>query len=134
MKEILNDYVTFIRAFENSLKIKYNTNENPCKIVGKLFERKGTIDGFNYWFHGTGCTTEKDGVIYAYNISIFVENEIEFSIWEFSEFIRTHPSYSLLKFSPEDIENGLTKLIDDGVLAWLIIMGRVYKTYSVLIA
>ena len=133
MEEILKEYVGFIRAFESSLKVKYNTNKNPCAVAGNLFERKGTIEGINYWFHGTGCTAKKDSVIYAYDISIFVENEIEFSLWKFSEFIRTHPKYSLLKYSSEDIENELAKLIDKRVLSWLIIMGRIYKTYRVII-
>lgn len=132
MEEILKEYVSFIRAFESSLKVKHNTNQNPCAVAGNLFERKGTIEGINYWFHGTGCTAEKDSVIYAYDISIFVENEIEFSLWKFSELIRTHPKYSLLKYSSEDIENELAKLIDKGVLSWLTIMGRIYKTYRVL--
>lgn len=132
MEQILNEYVDFIRAFENSLKIKYNTNKNPCAVVGKLFERKGSIDGIDYRFHGTGCTAEKNGIIYAYDISIFVEDEIEFSLWEFSEFIRTHPKYSILKYSSEDIESELAKLIDKGILSWLVIMGRVYKTYRVM--
>ena len=78
MENILREYVGFIRAFENSLKIKYNTSKNPCTIAGSVFERKGTINGIDYWFHGSGCTAEKDSVIYAYDISAFVENEIEF--------------------------------------------------------
>ncbi|GGA65649.1 hypothetical protein GCM10008015_03020 [Flavobacterium palustre] len=131
MENILREYVGFIRAFENSLKIKYNTSKNPCTIAGSVFERKGTINGIDYWFHGSGCTAEKDSVIYAYDISAFVENEIEFSLWKFSEFIRTHPKYSLLKYSSEDIENELAKLIDKGILSWLVIMGRTYKTYRV---
>lgn len=132
MEEILTEYVDFIRSFENSLKIKYNMNKNPCAVAGKLFERKGIIDGIDYWFHGTGCTAEKDGIIYAYDISIFIEDQIEFSLWEISEFIRTHPKYSLFKYSSEDIENELAKLIDKGILSWLVIMGRVYKTYKVI--
>ena len=48
MKQILNEYIDFIRAFENSLKIKYNTSKNPCTIAGSLFERKGAIDGIDY--------------------------------------------------------------------------------------
>lgn len=133
MEEILNEYVAFIRTFENSLKIKYDMNENPCKVVGKLFERKGTINGIDYWFHGTGCTAEKDNIVYAYDISIYVKDEIEFSLWEFSEFLRTHPTHSKLNYSSEDIEKELNKLIEKGILSWLVIMGRTFKTYRVLI-
>ncbi|WP_409417858.1 DUF6896 domain-containing protein [Flavobacterium sp. PS2] len=133
MKQILIDYVVFIRGFENSLKIKYNIDRNPCEVAGYLFEKKGVIDDIEYRFHGTGCTAEKDGVTYAYDISIFVKDEIEFSLWEFSEFIKTHPDYSKLNYDSVYIENELAKLIDEGVLAWFEIMGRVYKTYRVLI-
>ncbi|WP_394776011.1 DUF6896 domain-containing protein [Flavobacterium sp.] len=132
MEKILNEYINFIRIFENSLKFKYNTTRNPCEIAGSLFERKGTINEVSYWFHGTGCTAEKDGVIYDYDISIFIDNEINFSLYKFSEFIRTHPKYSKLNYTPENIEVELGKLIDKGVLAWLIIMGRIFMRYRVL--
>lgn len=132
MKNILNEYINFIRIFENSLKVKYNTTKSPCEIAGSIFERKGVINEITYWFHGTGCTAEKEGVIYAYDISIFTDNEINFSLWKFSEFIRTHPEYSKLKYTSENIEDELAKLIDQGFLAWLTIMGRVYNTYRVL--
>ncbi|MBE8726457.1 DUF6896 domain-containing protein [Flavobacterium hungaricum] len=132
MENILNQYINFIRYFENSLKIKYNTKRNPCEIAGSLFDRKGFINGINYWFHGTGCTAENNGIIYEYNISIFKDNEINFTLWKFSEFIRTHPEYSKLNYSMDNIEDELAKLIDQGTLAWLIIMGRTYKTYRVI--
>ena len=75
IEEILKDYINFIRHFETLLKAKYNQDINPCSFSHTYFERKGTIEGIEYWFHGSGCTAEKDGVIYAYDIAI---NEIEF--------------------------------------------------------
>jgi hypothetical protein len=136
IQEILMDYVNFIRAFEVLLKDKYKMNVNPCSFSKLGFERKGTIDGIEYWFHGSGCTAEKDGIIYAYDISI---NEIEFSQWKFSEFIRTHPDYQKLNYSADYIDYELYQLIEKGILAWVIveeiegtIFGCVFKSYRVL--
>lgn len=132
MEEILKEYISHIRVFENLIKKKYNLNKSPCIGMTSTFEKRGDIDGFVYWFHGTGCTVEKKGVIYAYDISIFVKDEIEFSLWEFSEFIRTHPDYGKLNYDSNYIEKELAKLIDKGILSWLEIEGRVFKTYRVL--
>ncbi|KUJ61994.1 hypothetical protein AR687_10590 [Flavobacteriaceae bacterium CRH] len=139
MEKILADYINFIRAFETLLKNKYKQDINPCSFSRTFFERKGVIDGIDYWFHGSGCTAEKDGVIYAYDISIFRGNEIQFSQWELSEFIRTHPEYQKLNYSPEFIEYELYQLINKGILSWLIIegiegtpFGCVFKSYRVI--
>ena len=120
IEEILTDYINFIRQFETLLKDKYKQHINPCSFSHTFFERKGTIEGIEYWFHGSGCTAEKDGVIYAYDIAV---NEIEFSQWKFSELIRTHPEYQKLNYSPEYIEYELYQLINKGILNWLIIKG-----------
>ncbi|WP_144444527.1 hypothetical protein [Flavobacterium sp. 9] len=87
-------------------------------------------------FMGSGCTAEKDGIIYEYDITI---NEIKFSQWKFSEFIRTHSEYQKLNFSPDYIEYELYQLINKGILGWLIIegiegtpFGCVFMSYRVL--
>lgn len=120
IEKILQDYINFIRSFETLLKDKYNQVINPCSFSHIFFQRKGTIDGIAYWFHGSGCTAEKDGVIYAYDIAV---NEIEFSQWKFSEFIRTHPEYQRLNYSEDYIEYELYQLINKGILEWLTIEG-----------
>jgi len=132
MKKILKEFIAFIRIFEDLIKAKYDTDKNPCAIAGTLFDRIGTINGIEYRFHGTGCTFEKNGIVCGYDISIFEKDEIQFTLWEFSEFINTHPNYKKFNYNEEFIENELSKLIDEEVLAWLIIMDRVYLTYRVL--
>src|SRR4051812_22340923 len=98
IEETLTNYINFIRHFETLLKAKYNQDINPCSFSNTFFERKGNIDGIEYWIHGSGCTAKKNGVIYAYDISV---NEIKFSQWKFSEFIRTHSEYQKLNYSDE---------------------------------
>jgi len=120
IEKTLKDYIDFIRAFEALLKEKYQKNINPCSFSRTFFERKGNIDGIEYWFHGKGCTAEKDGVIYAYDIG---GNEIQFSQWKLTEFIRTHPEYQKLNYSPDYIEYELYQLINKGILDWLVIEG-----------
>jgi hypothetical protein len=136
IEKILTDYINFIRYFETLLKNKYKQDINPCSFSCTYFERKGTIEGIEYWFHGSGCTAEKDGVIYAYDIAV---NEIEFSQWKFSEFIRTHPEYQKLNYCDEFVEYELYQLIKKGILGWHIIegidgtsFGCVFKEYRVL--
>ena len=136
IEEILTDYINFIRAFETLLKVKYKQDRNPCSFSSAFFERKGTIDFIDYWFHGSGCTAEKDGVIYDFDIDI---NEIKFSQWKFSELIRTHPEFQKLNYSADFIEYELYQLIAKGILGWEIIervegkdFGCVFKKYRVL--
>ncbi|WP_343587648.1 hypothetical protein [Flavobacterium sp.] len=132
MKKILYEYTGFIRSFEKLLKDKYNTEKNPCHVAGILFDRIGCIDGIHYFFHGTGCTAEKDRVTYRYDISIFRKDEIEFTLWELLEFIRTHKIYSIINYDSAFIESELEKMIQDGTLAWLTIMDKEYRVYRVL--
>ncbi|OXA76302.1 hypothetical protein SAMN05444397_10120 [Flavobacterium aquidurense] len=137
IEEILINYINFIRHFETLLKTKYKQDINPCSFSRTFFERKGNIEGIEYWFHGSGCTAEKDGVIYAYDITV---DEIKFSQWKFSELIRTHPDYQKLNYTPEFIEYELYQLINKGILDWVIIegiegkdFGCVFMSYRVLL-
>lgn len=137
IEEILKDYINFIRAFESLLKEKYKKDINPCSFSTTFFERKGVIDEIEYWFHGSGCRAKKDGVVYEYDIAV---NEIQFSQWKFSEFIRTNPEYQKLNYSDEFVEYELYQLINKGILGWNIIegieatsFGCVFKEYRVLL-
>ena len=120
IEKILTDYVKFIRSFEALLKDKYQQDINPCSFSSTFFERVGLIDGIEYHFHGSGCTTQKDGVIYTYDIG---GDEIEFTQWDLTELIRTHPEYQKLNYSSEYIEYELYQLINKGILDWLTIEG-----------
>ncbi len=138
IEKILKDYVTFVRSFEALLKDKYQQNINPCYFSRTFFERVGSIDGIEYYFHGSGCTAKKDGVIYAYDISIFERDIIEFSQWNLTEFIRTHTEYQKLNYSEDYIEYELFQLIIKGILEWLTVegiegtpFGCVFKCYRV---
>ena len=136
IEEILKDYINFIRTFESLLKEKYKQDINPCSFSHTYFKRKGIIEGIEYWFHGSGCTAQKEGVVYAYDIAV---NEIEFSQWKFSELIRTHPEYQKLNYSDEFVEYKLYQFINKGILGWNIMegidgtsFGCVFKEYRVL--
>jgi len=127
IEKILTDYITFIRSFEALLKDKYQQDINPCSFSSTFFERKGSIDGIEYHFHGSGCTTKKDGIIYTYDISI---NEITFTQWDLTELIRTHPEYQKLNYSAEFIEYELYQFINKGILEWLTIEGIEGKAFG----
>ncbi|MHC0445824.1 DUF6896 domain-containing protein [Flavobacterium sp. 3-218] len=123
IEKILTDYITFIRSFEALLKDKYKQDINPCSFSHTFFERVGSINGIEYHFHGSGCTANKDGIIYAYDISIFEKDVIEFSQWKLTEFIRTHPEYQKLNYTEDYIEYELFQFINKGILEWLTIEG-----------
>lgn len=135
IEKILTDYIKFIRSFEALLKDKYKQDINPCSFSRTFFERIGSIDGIEYYFHGSGCTAKKDGVIYTYDISI---NEITFTQWDLTELIRTHPEYQKLNYSEDYIEFELYQFINKGILEWLTLeriegkaFGCVFKCYRV---
>lgn len=135
IEKILTDYIKFIRSFEALLKDKYKQDINPCSFSRTFFERIGSIDGIEYYFHGSGCTAKKDGVIYTYDISI---NEITFTQWDLTELIRTHPEYQKLNYSEDYIEFELYQFISKGILEWLTLeriegkaFGCVFKCYRV---
>ncbi|MFB9079395.1 DUF6896 domain-containing protein [Flavobacterium procerum] len=136
IEKILGNYISFIRSFETLLKDKYKQDINPCSFSRTFFERIGSIDGIEYYFHGSGCTARRDDVIYAYDISL---NEIQFSQWELNELIRTHPEYQKLNYSDDYIAYELFQLINKDVLNWLILegidgksFGCVFKSYRVI--
>ena len=93
IKKILEDYIQFIRDFETLMIEEYKLEQNPFFKAGILFDRKGNIDGYQYSYHGAGCKLEKEGIICEYDFAPLRGKEIEFSLWKFSEFIRTHPDY-----------------------------------------
>ncbi|KRB56777.1 hypothetical protein [Flavobacterium sp. Root186] len=135
IEKILTDYITFIRSFEALLKEKYKQDINPCSFSITFFKRVGSIEGIEYYFHGSGCTAKKDEIIYTYDISI---NEITFTQWDLTELIRTHPEYQKLNYSAEFIEYELYQLINKGILEWLTYeriegkaFGCVFKCYRV---
>jgi hypothetical protein len=131
MEEIVNTYVNFIKEFEALLKHKYSIKENPRHFAGRLFEKKGTIDSYRYQFHGAGCRIEKDDVICEYDSIFSKGNEIDFSLWEITKFIETHPKYKILNLSSEYIEQELYKLIQKEILSFQIINNCVFQVYQI---
>jgi hypothetical protein len=87
MEEILEKYVQMIKDFEQKMILKYDLNENPWCKSGILFDRKDAIEEYNYYFHGTGCTLEKNGIICEYDVTLLKDKQIKFSLWKFSEFV-----------------------------------------------
>ena len=65
------------KQLEALLKDKYKQNINPCSFSQTFFERIGSIDGIEYYFHGSGCTAKKDDVIKLTINQSFISNLIE---------------------------------------------------------
>ncbi|WP_411811939.1 DUF6896 domain-containing protein [Chryseobacterium scophthalmum] len=127
MKEILNDYIFFIREFENLLRKKYNLDASR-RITSGIdveFNRKGHIKDYEYMFHGRGCRLERDGIICEYG---YYGTKITFTLWDMKQFINTN-----CKFKDLDIDNlelNLYRLIEEKVLSWEIDAGVVYQIYQ----
>ncbi len=131
MEEIIIEYSIFIKDFEDKIIKKYKLENNPWFSAGKLFDKKGEVDGYNYSYHGSGCTLEKDGIVCEYDIAPLNGKNIKFSLWKISEFIRTHPEYRKLEYETDYIENELSKLIQKKIVSWLELDGYVFKIYQI---
>lgn len=130
MEEILNDYIAFIKTFENKMIVKYNLEKNPWN-VRRVFDRKGVIDEYHYTYHGVGCRLESEGIICEYDVAPLDGKEIKFDSWNFWEFANTYPKYKPLQYTIEYIEEELLKLIDRGILSFMEIDGRIFQVYEV---
>lgn len=129
-KDILKDYTQFILDFETLIRSKYklSNNENIMSGINSLYERKGKIENYTYWFHGSGCSLEKNNIECHYDYFI---NDITFSLWNFSQFIITHPDYKNAKITQQSLEIDLYKLIEEGNLSWHVDGGIVWQVYQI---
>lgn len=132
MKEILEFYIDTIEDFNTRMKKKYKFDVNPWRKAGILFDKKGVIDGYEYWFHGSGCTLIKDSTIFDYDVTLLTKKEIKFTLLKFSELINSHPDFKNRNYDLQKIELELSKLIDEGLLSWMEIEGRKFKVYQVM--
>jgi hypothetical protein len=125
---ILSDYINYIKDFEILIREKHHLNENERTVagIGTRFERKGIVGEYNYWFHGSGCSLEINETECHYNYFI---NNITFSIWNFRQFIVTHPKYKNLYLTEKHLELELYRLIEKDVLSWNTEEYVVYQTY-----
>lgn len=132
MKEILDFYVRTIEDFNERMKKKYKINVNPWDKAGVLFSKKGKIDNYEYWFHGSGCTLVVDNVIFDYDVTLLTKKEIKFTLLKFAELINTHPDFQKMNYDLRKIELELSDLIEEGLLSWMEIQGRKFKVYQVM--
>ncbi|WP_312921092.1 DUF6896 domain-containing protein [Empedobacter brevis] len=88
----LRTYRSFIVLFEEALKKHYDINDNLYEdYIGVLFERKGSIDDFNYRFHGGGCKVIQNNIVCDYNfIPYSIEFKYQYTIWNLYTFIDTY--------------------------------------------
>lgn len=129
VKQILEDYIQFIKVFDNLIRKEKNIGENQSilNVKGISFQRYGEIGGYIYQFHGFGCRLEKDNIVCEYDYNV---KNITFSLWKFKQFITTHPKYKNENFSDKYLELELYKLIEKGELFWMIDGGIVWKIYQ----
>lgn len=129
VEQILNDYISFIENFEKAIREKYSINKSNRILsgIGFCFQREGELDKYSYRFHGAGCCIQKDGIICDYNYSV---SNISFSLWEFRQFIMTHPKYKDENLSDNYLEIELYHLIEKEKLSWMTWGGTIWKVYE----
>ncbi len=135
IKDVLKNYIVFINSYEILMSNKYDIKENISlwEVTHQnIFERQGVINDYKYFYHGSGCRLEKDGIVCEYDTAPLNGYEIKFSYWKFLEFIRTNPKYNKLNITRDYMEIGLNKLVEEGILSWCIIDGYSYSVLQIL--
>lgn len=125
----LRIYRSFIVSFEETLKKHYNINDNLYEdYIGVLFERKGSIDDFNYRFHGGGCEVIQNNIICDYNFIPYDEDlKYQYTIWNLYKFIKSN---SDINITEEKLKKEIEALVEIGQIRKLVIDNKVYDTYS----
>lgn len=124
----LRIYRSFIVSFEETLKKHYNINDNLYEdYIGVLFERKGSIDDFNYRFHGGGCEVIQNNIICDYNFIPYDEDlKYQYTIWNLYKFIKSN---SDINITEEKLKKEIEALVEIGQIRKLVIDNKVYDTY-----
>ncbi|WP_353166185.1 DUF6896 domain-containing protein [Empedobacter brevis] len=124
----LRTYTSFIVSFEEALKKHYDINDNLYEdYIGVLFEREGSIDNFNYRFHGGGCEVIQNNIVCDYNfIPYSIEFKYQYTIWKLYKFIK---SYSNMSITEEELKKEIETLVEIGQIKKLVIDNKVYDTY-----
>ncbi|SFN70912.1 hypothetical protein SAMN05421738_12310 [Algoriella xinjiangensis] len=124
----LRTYRSFIVSFEEALKKHYDINGNLYEdYIGVLFEREGSVDNFNYRFHGGGCEVIQNNIICDYDFIPYDKNlKYQYTIWNLYTFIDT---YFDIKIDESNLKKEIEALVEIGKIKKLIIDNRVYETY-----
>jgi len=90
IKKVLSTYSSLIKNFENALIEKYSLDSNPWNHAGKLFDKKGSFNGYEYYYHGAGCTLKFNDLIIEYDYAPVNEYDIKFTKDAILSFINSH--------------------------------------------
>ncbi|ROH95832.1 DUF6896 domain-containing protein [Chryseobacterium daecheongense] len=129
VKNILTDYISFVKDFETLIRKQYKLSDDQRVMPGmdSPYGKKGEIENYTYWFHGSGCSLEADGIECHYDYYI---HDITFTLWSFKQFIITHPRYkNELLLTDQYLELELYKLVESKQLFWKIDGGVVWQVY-----
>ncbi|MCA4780933.1 hypothetical protein OBJ95_01290 [Empedobacter falsenii] len=124
----LSAYRSFIASFEEALKKHYDINDNLYEdCIGVLFERIGSIDDFNYRFHGGGCEVIQNNIICDYDFIPYDEVfKYQYTIWKLYKFIKSDSNISITE---EKLKKEIEDLVETGQIKKLVIDKKVYDTY-----
>jgi len=130
IKQIVSDFISDIKKFEFLLRKEYHFTDDH-RIIPSMdypYGKKGQIENYIYWFHGSGCSLKNGEIEYHYDYHI---REITFSLWSIKTFIETHPHYDIEDWPNKLLERELYRLIEQDILAYLIEGGVVLQVYRV---
>ncbi|MFP3591742.1 DUF6896 domain-containing protein [Chryseobacterium sp. SIMBA_038] len=133
IENILLDYIKFIKTFEDLIRSEYQLSYDQRIMPGMdhPYGKRGKIKDYTYWFHGSGCSLEKDNVECHYDYS--PSNNIIFTLWDFKQFITSHPQYKSEELTDKHLELELYKLIEKNFISWEIsdrVVLQVYRYIS----
>ncbi len=129
-KQKLDDYINFIKNFENSVKKNFeiSSSENIWSYMIDQNINNGIVDSYNFTLHGSGFLVKKDIIVCEYDKAPLNEYEIKFSFWKFKNFIESN--YPKIDINDNVLKEELSNLIDENILNWLIIDGINWNVYQ----
>ncbi len=128
-KKKLEDYIKFIKNFEDAIKKENNipTNENIWSYMTDKFVDYGTADSYKFTRHGSGFSIKKDMIVCEYDKAPLNDYDIKFSYWKFKNFIESNYKEIIID---NILKKDLSDMIDENIISWLIIDGVNWNIYQ----
>lgn len=138
VKKYVNEYVTFIHDFEETLRDKLDLREED--IYQEIYRiyidsdrlinyKQGHIDGYEYHFHGAGCFVQKGEVKCDFNFIHFIDDlTYQFTSIKLKLFV---DSYYKIDIIDDELNEKLKKIVKEGGILPVIVDGEVLDSFLV---
>jgi hypothetical protein len=116
--QYIENFVSFIRKYEQAMKANFSLLNTPYIDIGKLFPKTGSIEidekNIEFHYHGAGVTVNYGSIILDYNFHINDRFYIKISPWKFTQFIKSIDNES--DINVEIVQTQMFILAEKGLL------------------